>query len=77
MRYEAQVAALQEESFRATKYLTELEDGGAGRAVEAVVVAKEADLQRQLGEVLERLEESSLLLMLEQREDADNLEALH
>ena len=61
----------------AKKYLTELEDGGAGRAVEAVVVAKEADLQRQLGEVLERLEESSLLLMLEQREDADNLEALH
>lgn len=49
---------------------------GDSRLVEFAVADREAKLQRELAEVVERLEAVSLRLLVEEREEADNLEAL-
>jgi hypothetical protein len=76
MRYESQVYALQEESFRAHALLREIDGDGPSRAVEAVVAAKEATLLKELAAVLDKCKRSSLQLIYEQRADAENLDAL-
>lgn len=76
MRLQAQMYALQEESFRAGALLREFEADEPRRAIEAVAAAKEKDLQQQLSGVLEECERCSLQLLYDQRSDAENLEAL-
>ncbi|EOD15634.1 hypothetical protein EMIHUDRAFT_103163 [Emiliania huxleyi CCMP1516] len=49
---------------------------GDSRLVEFAVADREAKLQQELAEVVERLEAVSLRLLVEEREEADNLEAL-
>lgn len=77
MRYQAQIKACDVEVYRATAFLKEIEGTDApSRSIEVAMAAQEAELETALARVVESLRQQSMQVMLRQRDEANNLEAI-